>query len=616
VGGGSGSGGADEPAEGGEGAQGGERQAGGPGPFEPRTLRDYALVADGERGALLGPRGEYVWLCAPRWDSGAVFSSLIGGRGGYALAPAGRYVWGGYYEDRSLIWHSRWVTQDHGVVECREALAFPGDPHRTVLLRQVLPAEGPAPLRVLLEPAADFGGGPLRELRQELRQDGHGVWHGRAGGLWLRWSGAVGRARPAGGGRRLVLELTARAGATYDLVLEVSDRPLEDAPPDPGQAWEATRTAWREAVPELSDVLAPRDARHAYAVMRGLTGSAGGMVAAATTSLPERAEEGRNYDYRYVWVRDQCYAGQAVAAAGGYPLLDDAVRFVTARLAGDGAGLRPAYTVDGRPIPDQRRLELPGYPGGFDLVGNQVSGQFQLDAFGECLLLFAAAARHDRLDADAWRAALTAAEAVERRWREPDAGIWELAPARWTHSRLVCAAGLRALAGSGAAPARQSARWEALADAIVAATDRGGLHPSGRWQRAPGDPRTDAALLFPALRGAVPADDPRSAATLEAYLAELTDDHFAYRFRHDDRPLAHAEGAFVMCGFVVAMAEHQRGRTAAAHRWFERNRAACGPAGLYAEEYDTAQREMRGNVPQAFVHALMLEAAARLGREW
>jgi hypothetical protein len=504
--------------------------------FAPRSLRDYALVADGERGALLGPLGEYVWMCAPRWDCGAVFASLIGGRGGYALAPAGRFVWGGYYEDRSLIWRSRWITRDEGVVECREALAFPGEAHRAVLLRRVLPPERPVALRAVLEPAADFGAHRLHGLRQDAR----GSWQGRAGGLWLRWSGAVADARPAGDGR-LVLELTAEPGRSCDLVLEVADHPLDGAPPDPGRAWRATRDAWRSAVPELDDVLAPRDSRHAYAVMRGLTGRAGGMVAAATTSLPERAEEGRNYDYRYVWIRDQCYAGQAVAAAGPHPLLDDAVRFATARLAEDGAALRPAYTADGRAIPDLRRLDLPGYPGGFDLVGNRVSGQFQLDAFGECLLLFAAAARHDRLDGDAWQAALTAADAVEKRRREPDAGIWELAPRHWTHSRLICAAGLRALADAGA-PARRAARWRSLADSLVAAAQEdGGLHPRGRWQRAPGDPRPDAALLLPALRGALPADDPRSAATLDACLAELADDHFAYRFRHDDRPLAEAE---------------------------------------------------------------------------
>ena len=100
-------------------------------------------------------------------------------------------------------------------------------------------------------------------------------------------------------------------------------------------------------MPQLGDTIAPRDARHAYAVLRGLTSSGGGMVAAATMSLPERAAQGRNYDYRYVWIRDQCYAGQAVAADGPHPLLDDAVRFVAQRLLEDGPKLKPAYTITG-----------------------------------------------------------------------------------------------------------------------------------------------------------------------------------------------------------------------------------------------------------------------------
>jgi hypothetical protein len=113
------------------------------------------------------------------------------------------------------------------------------------------------------------------------------------------------------------------------------------------------------------------------------------MVAACTTSLPEHTRQGRNYDYRYAWIRDQCYAGQAVAKHGAHPLMDDAVRFVTERLLTDGSQLTPAYTVDGGPVPDQRRLQLAGYPGGSDIVGNWVNQQFQLDAFGEALLLFA-----------------------------------------------------------------------------------------------------------------------------------------------------------------------------------------------------------------------------------
>ena len=111
-------------------------------------------------------------------------------------------------------------------------------------------------------------------------------------------------------------------------MLEVSDSPLRTPPPDPGRAWAATEHAWRTAVPEIEGTLADQDVRQSYAVLRGMTSSTGAMVAAATMSLPERADQGRNYDYRYAWIRDQCFAGQAVAACGAHPLLDDAVRFV------------------------------------------------------------------------------------------------------------------------------------------------------------------------------------------------------------------------------------------------------------------------------------------------
>ncbi|MDN5858996.1 MAG: glycoside hydrolase family 15 protein, partial [Pseudonocardia sp.] len=354
---------------------------------------------------------------------------------------------------------------------------------------------------------------------------------------------------------------------------------------------------------------APGDTRHSYAVLRGLTSSGGGMVAAATAGLPERAAQGRSYDYRYVWIRDQCYAGQAVAADGPHPLLDEAVRFVAARVLDDGPELRPAYTTTGAPVPDQRRLDLPGYPGGRAVVGNQANTQFQLDALGEALLLFAAAARHDRLDAGHWTAVTAAVAAIEQRWRGPDAGIWELDDRRWAHSRLICAAGLRGVAcyAGGAA----AAAWSALADAMVAdAADC--VHSSGRWQRAPDDPRVDAALLLPALRGALPATDPRSVATYDAVAGELAQDGYVYRFRPDARPLGEAEGAFTLCGFVMALAAQQQGDVIGAARWFERNRAACGPPGLYAEEYDVTQRQLRGNLPQAFVHALLLESSVRL----
>jgi GH15 family glucan-1,4-alpha-glucosidase len=354
--------------------------------------------------------------------------------------------------------------------------------------------------------------------------------------------------------------------------------------------------------------MAERDARHAWAVLSGLTSSGGGMVAAATMGLPERANEGRSFDYRYVWIRDQSYAARATVRAGEVGPLDNAVRFTRERLLDDREYLAPAYTAAGEPVPEERELDLPGYPGGDNVVGNHVRDQFQLDVFGEALLLFAEAAAHDRLEPETWQAVEIAAGAIERRWREPDAGIWELSPDEWTVSRFVCAAGLRAVAGVGP-QSEQSARWLALADAIVADIASRAVHPSGRWQRSPTDERVDAALLVGALRGAVPPDDPRSVATLDAVVGELADDGYVYRYRIDARPLGEAEGAFLLCGFLVSLAFLQRGDLSASARWFERTRAACGPPGLLSEEFDVQQRQLRGNLPQAFVHAELLECA-------
>lgn len=578
--------------------------------FPPQVLREYALLADGERGALIGPRGDVVWMCAPRWDSDGVFSCLIGGGGAYAVIPTGRFVWGGYYEDGSLIWRSRWITET-GIIECREALAFPGDPNRAVLQRRIIAVKGTARVSVLLQPAAGFG----RQAMRELHRDNDGRWEAQVGGLHMRWTGGAAAEVQGESERALRATLTVPEGAHHDLILELSETTLDSGPPDAGRLWQGTATAWRETMPDLGASIAPRDARHSYAVLRGLTSRGGGMVAAATMSLPERAEEGRNYDYRYVWIRDQCYAGQAVAADAPHPLLDDAVQFVAERILADGPQLQPAYTTTGGSVPDQRSLDLPGYPGGHDIVGNHVNAQFQLDALGEALLLFAAAARHDHLGTDHYKAVTAAVAAIEARWRQPDAGIWELDNHRWAHSRLICAAGLRTMATAGGSTA-DAAAWSGLADTLIADAASDCLHPSGRWQRAPDDPRVDASLLLPAIRGALPAGDPRSGATVRAVRDELSQEGYVYRFRQDTRPLGEAEGAFTLCGFLMALADHQQGDPLAARVWFERNRAACGPSGLFSEEYDVTQRQLRGNLPQAFVHALMLEAAVRLAKPW
>ncbi|MCV7343406.1 glycoside hydrolase family 15 protein [Mycolicibacterium rhodesiae] len=575
----------------------------------PWTLREYAFIADGERGALIGPRGDIAWMCAPRWDSDAVFGSLIGGGGSYTITPTETFVWGGYYEPASLIWRSRWVTVS-GIIECREALAFPGRDDTAVVLRRIEAIRGDARLQVRLQPTAEFGRLPMRDVR---RDDATGCWLANVGSLRMRWSGAADAHVVGDTAAERCLESTVvlTEGESVDLVLELSDRELHGPPVAAPQAWADTEKTWAAAIPALGPTIAPRDAAHSYAVMRGMTASSGAMVAAATMSLPERADEGANYDYRYAWIRDQCYAGIAVAADGPHELLGKAVDFVSERLLADGPKLRPAYTGSGEAVPDQRRLELHGYPGGYDLAGNHVRDQFQLDIFGEALLLFAAADRHDMLTTDSRGAIDAAVDAIGANIDRPDAGIWELGERRWTHSRLACAAGLRAIAA--ARVVRDPGALSTLADHIVADTSSQSLHRTGRWQRAADDDRIDAALLLPALRGALPGRDPRSVATYRAVERDLSRDHYVYRYP-PRQGLGTNESAFLLCGFVMALAAQQQGHTVEAYRYFERNRAGCGTPGLFSEEYDIRQRQLRGNIPQAFVHALLFEASSTLAR--
>ncbi len=573
------------------------------------VLRLYALIADGERGALVGPAGDIVWMCMPTWHGEALFTSLLGGAGVYAVTPLEEFVWGGYYEAGSLIWRSRWVLTGGSVVECREALAFPGKRERALLLRRVMAQKGEARLRVHLDLRASYG----RRRFRDLKLSESGSWKARADGLHARWTG--GSEARVGENKELLLELTLSEGDRHDFLLELATTPFDSPPPDIETLWHSTQRKWEIDVPQLSGCIGKRDARHAYAVLRGLTSSNGGMAAAITTSLPERANAGRNYDYRYAWIRDQSFAGHAIAAAGRHPLLENAVRFVRDRLLDDGPDLHPVYTVDGKKVPPEKALDhLPGYPGGKTIVvGNRAGEQFQLDAFGEALLLFAAAARCDSLDLEGRRAAQLAAAAIESRWQEKGAGIWETREHHWTHSRLICVAGLRN-AAKEVASRELAPRWLALSETILADTSATSIHRTGRWQRSPDDKRVDASLLLPALRHAIEKDDPRNLATLQAIEQELVRDKYCYRFK-SSLPLNEAEGAFLISGYWLALTYLQNGRPVEAARWFERSRASCGPPGLFAEEYDVVQRELRGNLPQAFVHALLIECAVQLGKE-
>jgi hypothetical protein len=572
--------------------------------FAAHSVRDLALLADGERGAVIAPDGNVGWLCAPRWESPAVFARLLGGEGTFSVRPVGVSVWSGSYEPGSLIFRSRWKGRGASV-DVVDALALPADRDSLTLLRRIDATDGD----VAVEIALDVRGGYGRRRSRDVRRDDAGFWHGRTvDGIRWRLGGAADAEADTDG----VLRLTAQvaSGAQRDLVLELGTA-LPALPLRADTAWPATEDAWRSRVPAMTQSVAPRDAQQAYAVLCGLTSQGGGMVAAATTSLPENIGGARDYDYRYTWIRDQCYAGLADAAAKSTSLLQPALDFVTARLLEDGPNLKPVYTSYGEMMPDEEELALPGYPGGRSVMGNRAHRQFQLDVFGDSLLLLAAGERMGLLHSDGRTAANIAKQAIADRWDQPDAGIWEMEPRWWTESRLICVAGLRAMAKEHG-PA-EAARYLQVADRITAETTDRSLHPGGYWRRHPDTDGTDAALLMPAVRGAFAADDPRNLATLQHVLDDLTSDGYAYRFQHGGRPLGETEGAFLLCGFMVSLAHHAAGDEIEAFRWFERNRAAAGSPGLFAEEFDVQQRQLRGNLPQAFVHAMLLETSVVLG---
>jgi alpha,alpha-trehalase len=578
----------------------------------PHELRDYALLADGERGILADPDGELAWMCFPTWSDPAVLASLLGSRGSYRIQPKGRYVPGGAYEDGTLIWRQRWVT-DNGVIECRQALAYPGRPDRAVILRRVSALDGEAHLSAFVALAGDYG----RRPSTSWHRDGPGsAWETSVNGIHVRWRGAI-DAVPVetADGPAIHLDLHLGRGDTHDFVLELQRSPFHAHDSvEADELWRQTAMNWSESVPQCREIPAGRDVRQSFATIRGLTDADGATVAAVTTALPERAEAGRNYDYRYGWIRDICYIGHAGAAVdGGEAVLDDAVRWVCARILSDGVSTSPAYRGDGGAVPEPLSLGLPGYPGGSDVIGNRVRDQFQLDLFGEVLLLLANAASQDRLDTDGWDAADLAIGAIAERSDEKDHGIWEIGPDHWTHSRLICAAGLRAIA-EHAPTSRHVTTSLSLADHLLSAADRTALHPSGRWQRSPGDGRVDASLLLSEIRGAVAPDDPRSVATRLAVIDELCEDDYIYRYAEPGEPLGQNEGAFLICNFWMSLAYLGCGETTKGAQYFERTRASCSSSGLFSEEYDVAQRQLRGNLPQSFVHALLIESAAAIGR--
>ena len=583
-------------------------------------IEDYGLIGDLQTAALVGRNGSIDWLCFPRFDSGACFAALLGNEenGRWLLAPdceVERVE--RRYRDNSLVHELDFHTAD-GSARVIDFMPPRGaDPD---VVRIVEGLEGTVRMRMQLVIRFDYG-----SIVPWVRSTSDGSLVAIAGPDAVVLQTPI---ETRGENLHTVAEFTISAGERIPFTLTWFPSHHDTvAPVDPEQALVDTCSYWSEWLGPCTYAGRWRDAVvRSLMVLKALTyGPTGGIVAAPTTSLPERIGGVRNWDYRYCWLRDATFALDALLENG---FVDEARgwrSWLLRAVAGDPDDLQIMYGPAG-----ERRLtefELPwldGYAGSKPVrVGNGASEQFQLDVYGEVLdVLYQARRRGLEADDAAWALVRHLLEELESRWHEPDEGIWEVRGPRrhFTHSKVMAWVafdrGLRLVEEfERKGPA---ARWRRARDEIQAEVlERGFDEELGSFVQSYGSKRLDASLLTIPLVGFLPPDDPRVVGTLEAVRRELLHDGFVRRYLHDEEAaevdgLPPGEGAFFLCSFWFVDNLVLLGRTDEAVEMFERLLALRNELGLLSEEYDPGDRRLVGNFPQAFSHIGLINTAMLL----
>jgi GH15 family glucan-1,4-alpha-glucosidase len=585
-------------------------------------IEDYALIGDLQTAALVGRNGSIDWLCFPRFDSGACFAALLGdeGNGRWLLEPCAEVrETERRYRDRTLV-HELDFHTDEGSVRVVDFMPPRGlDPD---VVRIVEGLEGNVRMRMELVIRFDYG-----SIVPWVRRVDGGVRVAVAGPDAIALDTPV---EVHGENLTTVAEFTVGAGDRLPFVLtwfpSHHDSP---APIDPEQALEETCAFWRDWVGSCG-----YDGRWSDAVVRSLIvlkamtyQPTGGIVAAPTTSLPEQIGGVRNWDYRYCWLRDASFALDALVDNG---FIDEARawrKWLLRAVAGDPDDLQIMYG----PAGERRLLELelpwlPGYERSQPVrIGNGASGQFQLDVYGEVLdVLHQARQKRLERDEDSWALQRKLLESLERRWREPDEGIWEVRGPRrhFTHSKVMAwvAMDRGVQAVERFEHEGHVERWRTLRDEIHAEVCERGFDPElDSFVQSYGSKRLDASLLTIPLVGFLPPDDPRVRGTLEAVRRELLRDGFVQRYSHDEETasvdgLPPGEGAFFLCSFWFVDNLALLGELDEAYAMFERLLSLRNDVGLLSEEYDPALGRLVGNFPQAFSHIGLVNTAFALER--
>ncbi|RKS80696.1 GH15 family glucan-1,4-alpha-glucosidase [Motilibacter peucedani] len=584
-----------------------------------KPIEDYALLGDLHTAALVARDGSVDWLCLPRFDSPACFAALLGddSHGRWLVAPAaGGACSRRSYRDDSLVLDSEWDTPD-GTVRVTDFMPLRGEAADVV--RIVEGVSGRVPMRTELVLRFDYG-----HIVPWVRHvDGDLGAVAGPDAVWLRT-----RVPLEGEHQRTVGEFVVAAGERVPFVLthRASNLPTP-TPVDPQRALEDTVAFWAEWVSHCTYEGEWAEAvRRSLVLLKALTyAPTGGIVAAATTSLPEQLGGPRNWDYRYSWLRDAAFTLEALMA-GGFTSEAYAWReWLLRSAAGDPADLQIMYAVDGaRRLTEYSVDWLPGYAGSVPVrIGNAASGQFQLDVWGETLdaLHRGREAGLETTD-DAWSLQRALMDFLEGHWQEPDSSLWEVRgdQRHFVHSKVMAWAGVdrgvQAVERHGLDGPLE--RWRALRDQIHAEVCSKGFDGDrGTFTQSYGSKGLDAALLLLPRVGFLPWDDARVVGTVDAVQRELSQEGFLLRYRPEADGgvdgLPGSEGAFLACTFWLADALDGIGRHAEAREVFERLLGLRNDLGILAEEYDPVGKRLVGNVPQAFSHVGLVNTAVRLG---
>ncbi|MFJ5773961.1 glycoside hydrolase family 15 protein [Streptomyces sp. NPDC093094] len=601
--------------------------------FEPTgdgrylPISEHGLIGDLRSVALVGTDGTIDWYCCSEFDAPSVFASILDAdRGGrFELAAIGPARTKQFYFPDTNVLITRFYTAD-GVGEVQDFMPVddgPAESDRHRLIRRVVCVRGALPFRVRVAPRFEYGAVPhtLRMAGDMAVFESEKLTLALTATVPLETDGPDARADfKLSEGESVVFALD-RVGGAVD--------PRGCAATEAERQFTATVAYWRRWLAQSRYRGRWREMVHRSALTLKLLTYAptGAIVAAATTSLPEQIGGERNWDYRYVWVRDAAFCVYALLRLGFSSEAEAFMKFldrhVTTCDGGPSGPLQIMYGIDGRSDLTERELpHLEGHRGSAPVrVGNAAAGQLQLDIYGaliDSVYLYDKWARP--ISSDQWDDVCALVEWVCAHWDQPDEGIWETRGGRknFLYSRLMCWVAIERairIANRRGLPADLN-RWRESRDSIYRRImSRGWSRTRQAFvQHEDGDVLDAAVLMMPLAKFIAPTD-PKWLSTLDALTRELVSDSLVYRYDPQASPdgLRGDEGTFSICSFWYVEALVHAGRLDEARLAFEKMLTYANHVGLYAEEISSTG-EQQGNFPQAFTHLALISAAFNLDR--